>query len=153
MTRAKSGASHRHSVRRVMHQAKGYYGSRGRHFKAAKEQVAHSLSYAYRDRRARKRDFRRLWITRINAAARQHGLSYNRFIAGLRAADVEVDRKMLADLAVRDADAFEALVGVARSGLEGVPAAAGDVPARTGDGSAAGEPDAERPEATPDPQE
>src|ERR687892_1551926 len=112
MTRAKSGAQHRAKVRTVMRQARGYYGSRGRHYKAAKEQVAHSLAYSYRDRRVRKRDFRRLWITRINAAARSHGMSYNKFIAGLRAADVEVDRKMLADLAVRDPAAFGRLVEV-----------------------------------------
>ena len=116
MTRAKSGAQHRAKVRTVMRQARGYYGSRGRHYKAAKEQVAHSLAYAYRDRRVRKRDFRRLWITRINAAVRSHGLSYNRFIAGLKDAGVEVDRKMLADLAVNDPKAFEGLVEVAKGG-------------------------------------
>jgi large subunit ribosomal protein L20 len=98
--------------------AKGYYGARGRNYKAAKEQVTHSLAYAYRDRRNRKRDFRRLWITRINAAARGHGLSYNRFIAGLKAAQVDVDRKVLADIAVRDPEAFGAIVAVARAGLE-----------------------------------
>jgi len=76
----------------------------------------HSLAYAYRDRRVRKRDFRRLWITRINAAVRSHGLSYNRFIAGLKAADVQVDRKVLADLAVNDPEAFGALVEVAKAG-------------------------------------
>lgn len=118
MTRAKSGAPHRAKVRAVMRRAKGYYGSRGRHFKAAKEQVAHSLAYAYRDRRVRKRDFRRLWITRINAASRIHGLSYNRFVAGLKAAEVDVDRKVLADLAVRDPVAFGRLVEVAKAGLE-----------------------------------
>lgn len=118
MTRAKSGARHRAKVRAVMSRAKGYYGSRGRHYKAAKEQVAHSLAYAYRDRRARKRDFRRLWITRINAAARSHGLSYSTFIAGLKAADVEVDRRMLADVAVRDPQTFEQLVDVAKTGLQ-----------------------------------
>jgi large subunit ribosomal protein L20 len=118
MTRAKSGAAHRNKVRRVLGRSKGYYGARGRNFKAASEQVAHSLAYAYRDRRARKRDFRRLWITRINAAAREHGLSYNRFIAGLKAAEVEVDRKVLADLAVRDPEAFAGVVTVAKSALE-----------------------------------
>jgi large subunit ribosomal protein L20 len=116
MPRAKSGAQHRAKVRTVMRQARGYYGSRGRHYKAAKEQVMHSLAYAYRDRRVRKRDFRRLWITRINAAVRSHGLSYNRFIAGLKAADVQVDRKVLADLAVNDPQAFGALVEVAKAG-------------------------------------
>ena len=122
MPRAKSGAAHRKKVRNVLGQSKGYYGSRGTHYKAAKEQVMHSLAYAYRDRRNRKRDFRRLWITRINAAVREHGLSYSRFIAGLRAAEVEVDRKILADLAVRDPQAFAAVVSVAKSGLESLPA-------------------------------
>jgi large subunit ribosomal protein L20 len=114
MTRAKSGARHRAKVRAVMKKAKGYSAARGHRFKAAKEQVAHSLAYSYRDRRNRKRDFRRLWITRINAAARQHGLSYNRLISGLKAAEVEVDRKVLADIAVRDPVAFERLVDVAK---------------------------------------
>ena len=116
MPRSKSGAAHRAKVRTVMREAKGYYGSRGSHYKAAKEQVMHSLAYAYRDRRVRKRDFRRLWITRINAAAHSHGLSYNKFIAGLKAADVQVDRKMLAELAVNDPQAFGALVDVAKAG-------------------------------------
>lgn len=115
MTRAKSGARHRAKVRAVLGRAKGYSAARGKRFKAAKEQVAHSQAYAYRDRRARKRDFRRLWITRINAATRSHGLSYNRFISGLRAAEVDVDRKVLADLAVRDTAAFGRLVESARS--------------------------------------
>lgn len=118
MTRARSGARHRAKVRAVLGRAKGYSAARGKRFKAAKEQVAHSLAYSYRDRRARKRDFRRLWITRINAAARSHGLSYNKFISGLKAADVDVDRKMLADLAVRDPAAFSRLVEVAQSELQ-----------------------------------
>lgn len=118
MTRARSGARHRAKVRAVMKRSKGYYGSRGRHFKAAKEQVAHSLAYSYRDRRVRKRDFRKLWITRINAATRSHGLTYNRFIAGLRSAEVDVDRKVLADLAVRDPEAFAQLVEVAKGEFE-----------------------------------
>lgn len=118
MTRARSGSAHRAKVRSVLGRAKGYSAARGKRFKAAKEQVAHSLAYAYRDRRARKRDFRRLWITRINAAARSHGLSYNRFIAGLKAADIEVDRKVLADIAVRDPAAFGQLVEAAQSGLD-----------------------------------
>lgn len=101
-----------------MGRAKGYHLSRGKHFKAAKEQVAHSLAYAYRDRRVRKRDFRKLWIARINAASRDNGLSYNRFIAGLKAAEVQLDRKALADLAVQDSDAFGRLVEVAKAGLE-----------------------------------
>ncbi len=117
MTRARSGASHRAKVRAVLGSAKGYSAARGKRYKAAKEQVAHSLAYAYRDRRNRKRDFRRLWITRINAAARSHGMSYNKFIAGLRVAGVEVDRKVLADIAVRDPAAFGRLVEAAQSGL------------------------------------
>jgi large subunit ribosomal protein L20 len=118
MTRARSGARHRQKVRAVLKQAKGYSAARGKRFKAAKEQVAHSGAYAYRDRRNRKRDFRRLWITRINAAARSHGLSYNRFISGLKLAEIEVDRKVLADIAVRDPAAFGQLAELARVGLE-----------------------------------
>jgi large subunit ribosomal protein L20 len=105
-----------HKKRRVtLEQASGYRGQRSRLYRKAKEQVTHSLVYSYRDRRARKGDFRRLWITRINAAARQNGMTYNRFIQGLRAAGVEVDRKNLADLAVNDAAAFAALVEVAKA--------------------------------------
>src|SRR5882762_2537527 len=109
--RAVHGKKHRRSV---LEQAKGYYGNKSRSFRAANEQVMHSLQYAYRDRRARKGDFRQLWIQRINAATRQHGMSYSRFINGLKTAEVEVDRKVLADLAVRDGVAFAALVEVAR---------------------------------------
>jgi large subunit ribosomal protein L20 len=98
--------------------AKGYRGARSRQFKVAREQVMHSLQYAYRDRKARKGDFRRLWISRINAAARLNGLSYNRFIHGLKLAGVEVDRKILADLAVRDPQAFSELARLAGSELE-----------------------------------
>src|SRR5438270_7869890 len=116
MPRATSGAAHKNKVRQVLGRAKGYSAARGKRYKAAKEQVAHSLAYAYRDRRVRKRDFRRLWITRINAAARSNGLSYNRFISGLKAAEVQVDRKVLADLAVNDPEAFGALVEVAKAG-------------------------------------
>jgi large subunit ribosomal protein L20 len=108
--RAVHGKKHRRSV---LEQAKGYYGNKSRSFRAANEQVMHSLQYAYRDRRARKGDFRQLWIQRINAAARQNGMSYSRFISGLRAADVDIDRKVLADLAVREPAAFAALVKVA----------------------------------------
>ena len=107
--RAVHGKKHR---RAILEQAQGYYGNKSRSFKSANEQVMHSLQYAYRDRRARKGDFRQLWIQRINAAARQHGMSYSRFIAGLKTAGVEVDRKMLADLAVRDGAAFGALVAL-----------------------------------------
>jgi large subunit ribosomal protein L20 len=100
-----------------MKEAKGYYSSRGSHFKAAKEQVTHSGVYAYRDRRARKGDFRRLWITRINAAARENGLSYSKLIAGLRIAEVELDRKILAELAVNEPKTFAALADVAKQSL------------------------------------
>jgi large subunit ribosomal protein L20 len=100
-----------------MEQAKGYYGNKSRTYRAANEQLMHSMQYAFRDRRARKGDFRKLWIQRINAAARLNGMSYSRFIAGLHQAGVEVDRKVLADLAVSDAAAFAALVTVAQSAL------------------------------------
>jgi len=108
--RAVHGKKHR---RAILEQAQGYYGNKSRSYRAANEQVMHSLQYAYRDRRARKGDFRQLWIQRINAAARQHGMSYSAFIAGLRRAEVDVDRKVLADLAVTDPAAFGALVEVA----------------------------------------
>ena len=119
--RAVHGKKHR---RAVLEQAKGYYGNKSRSFKSANEQVMHSLQYAFRDRRARKGDFRQLWIQRINAATRQHGMSYSRFISGLRVAGVEVDRKVLADLAVTDPTAFAALVRLAEGGGEGVASAA-----------------------------
>jgi large subunit ribosomal protein L20 len=115
-----------HKKRRtVLEAASGYRGQRSRLYRKAKEQLLHSLNYAYRDRRARKGDFRRLWITRINAAARANGITYNRFIQGLRAAGVEVDRKVLADLAVTDEKAFAALVEVAKAAVpaEGTNAA------------------------------
>ena len=114
MARVKRAVSSKKHRRAVLEQAQGYYGNKSRSYRAAHEQVMHSLQYAYRDRRARKGDFRQLWIQRINAATREHGMSYSRFIAGLKAAEVEVDRKILADLAVRDRDAFAALVAVAR---------------------------------------
>ena len=107
-----------HKKRRVtLERASGYRGQRSRLYRKAKEQVTHSLVYSYRDRRARKGDFRKLWIQRINAAARAEGMTYNRFIAGLKAAGVEVDRKILAELAVNDAPAFIALVEVAKANL------------------------------------
>jgi large subunit ribosomal protein L20 len=114
--RALQGKKHR---RAVLEQARGYYGNKSRSFRAANEQVMHSLQYAYRDRRARKGDFRQLWIQRINAGARQHGMSYSRLIAGLRAADIDVDRKVLADLAVTDPAAFAKLVERAAAALPG----------------------------------
>jgi len=121
--RAINGKKHR---RAVLEQARGYYGNRSRSFRSANEAVMHSLQYAYRDRRARKGDFRRLWIARINAAARAHGVSYSRLIAGLRRAEVSVDRKVLADLAVTDPEAFARLVSVAQSAPEPVSAGSAD---------------------------
>jgi large subunit ribosomal protein L20 len=123
--RAVHGKKHR---RAVLERAKGYYGNKSRSFRAANEQVMHSLQYAYRDRRARKGDFRKLWIQRINAAARAEGMSYSRFIAGLHRAGVEVDRKILADLAVRDEVAFRALVVVAGDALAGTGSSGGAAP-------------------------
>jgi large subunit ribosomal protein L20 len=121
MARVKRAVHSKKHHRAVLEQAQGYFGNKSRSYRAAHEQVMHSLQYAYRDRRARKGDFRQLWIQRINAGARLHGMSYSRLIAGLRVAGVEVDRKMLADLAVRDDDAFAALVEVARDALAGAP--------------------------------
>jgi large subunit ribosomal protein L20 len=114
MARVKRAVHSKKRHRAVLEQAQGYYGNKSRSYRAAHEQVMHSLQYAYRDRRARKGDFRQLWIQRINAATRQHGMSYSRFIAGLKAADIEIDRKILADLAVRDPAAFAGLVALAR---------------------------------------
>ena len=119
MARVKGGVHAKKNHKAVLKRAKGHYGNRSRTFKAANESVMHSMQYAFRDRRARKGEMRKLWIQRINAACRINGTSYSRFIAGLKAAEIEVDRKMLADLAVRDADAFAALVKVA---LEVAPA-------------------------------
>ena len=113
MSRVKRPAQSRRRRREVLSRARGYYGNKSRSWRAANEQLMHSGNYAFRDRRARKNDFRRLWIQRINAACRQRGTSYSRFIAGLKAAGVEVDRKILADLAVNDPDAFSALVETA----------------------------------------
>jgi large subunit ribosomal protein L20 len=124
MARVKRAINAQKKRRTVLDEASGYRGQRSRLYRKAKEQVLHSMNYAYRDRRARKGDFRSLWITRINAAARQNGLTYNRFIQGLKAAGVEVDRKVLADLAVTDPTAFAALVGVAKAALPAAPAPA-----------------------------
>lgn len=118
MPRVKRSVPSRERRKGVLKEAKGYYSSRGKHFRAAKEQVTHSGVYAYRDRRARKGEFRRLWIMRINAAARQNGLSYSRLMSGLRLAEVDVDRKILADMAVNDPQAFAALAEVAKGSLE-----------------------------------
>ncbi len=117
MARVKGAVHAKKHHRAVLEQAQGYYGNKSRTFRAANEQVMHSLQYAFRDRRARKGDFRQLWIQRINAASRTHGLSYSRLMAGLRAAGVEVDRKVLADLAVTDDAACGALVEVARTAV------------------------------------
>jgi large subunit ribosomal protein L20 len=118
MSRVKRGTKRAQRRKKILKQAKGYYGVKSRGHRIAKQAVEKSLSYAYRDRRQKKRDFRSLWIVRINAAARQHGMSYSRFISGLKKAEIEVDRKMLADLAVRDEAAFGALVGAAKQALE-----------------------------------
>ena len=113
MARVKRAVSSKKHRREILERAKGYYGNKSRSYRAANEQVMHSGQYAFRDRRARKGEFRRLWIQRINAGCRQHGMSYSRFIAGLNAAGIEVDRKVLADLAVTDPTAFAALVEAA----------------------------------------
>jgi len=114
VARVKRAVNAHKKRRTTLELASGYRGQRSRLYRKAKEQMLHSLTYAYRDRRARKGDFRQLWITRINAAARLNGMTYNRFIQGLKTAGVEVDRKILAELAVHDAAAFAALVEVAR---------------------------------------
>ena len=116
--RVKRGTKRVKRRRKILKQAKGYYGTKSKAHRVAKLAVEKSLSYAYRDRRVRKREMRKLWIVRINAAARQHGLSYSRLIAGLKAAEIEVNRKMLADLAVNDADGFKAIAEAASAALE-----------------------------------
>ncbi|MEW6423477.1 MAG: 50S ribosomal protein L20 [Bacillota bacterium] len=117
MPRVKSSVVSRKRHKKILKLAKGYYGAKSKLYRVAKQQVMKSLAYAYRDRKARKRDFRKLWIARINAAARQNGISYSRFMNGLRKAGVNINRKMLADLAVKDAQAFGQLVEVAKSRL------------------------------------
>jgi len=124
MARVKRSVHAKKKRRTTLERAKGYYGNKSRSRRAANEQVMHSLQYSFRDRRARKGEFRKLWIQRINAACRQNDISYSRFIAGLREAGIEVDRTVLADLAVTDAPAFTALVTAARAALdEATPAA------------------------------
>ena len=118
MPRVKRSVHARKKRRKVLGQAKGYWGLKKSSYRYAKEQVEHSLTYAYRDRKVRKRTFRQLWIIRINAAARQHGLSYNQLMSGLRKAEVELDRKVLAELAVSDPQAFGALAARAKSALD-----------------------------------
>ena len=117
MARVKRSVNAQKKRREVLERASGYRGQRSRLYRKAKEQVTHSLVYSYNDRKAKKGDFRRLWIQRINAAVRAQGMTYNRFIQGLKAAEVEVDRKILADLAVNDPAAFTALVEVAKANL------------------------------------
>lgn len=118
MARVKRAVHARKKRRKVMERASGYTGARSRRYRTAREQTLNSLQYAYRDRRARKGDFRKLWIMRINAAARNNGTTYSRLIAGLKAAEIEVDRKMLAEMAVNDPAAFSQLVEVANAAAE-----------------------------------
>lgn len=125
MARVKGGVHAKKKRRAVLGKAKGYYGNRSRTFRSANEAVMHAGQYAFRDRRARKGEMRRLWIQRINAACRIHEISYSRFISGLRIAGVEIDRKALADLAVRDDAAFAALVAVAKDANASAAATAG----------------------------
>jgi large subunit ribosomal protein L20 len=117
MPRVKRSVHGRKKRRAVLEQAKGYYGARSRRYRVAKEQLLHSGVYAYRDRRRRKGEFRRLWIVRIGAAARVNGMSYSLFIRGLKAANLDLDRKVLADIAATDPPGFTGLVEVARAGL------------------------------------
>ena len=126
MARVKRAVNAHKKRRSVLEQASGYRGQRSRLYRKAKEQVLHSMTYAYRDRKKRKGDFRQLWIQRINAACRQDGMTYNRFIQGLKAAGVELDRKALAEIAVSDPAAFTALVGVAKAANEANAATAAD---------------------------
>jgi large subunit ribosomal protein L20 len=118
MPRVKRSVHARKKRRKVLEQARGYWGLKSRSYRYAKEQVEHSLVYAYRDRKAKKRTFRQLWIVRINAAARLHDLSYNQFIAGLKKAEIELDRKVLAELAVSDPAAFGKIAERAKAALQ-----------------------------------
>ncbi|HIT10680.1 MAG TPA: 50S ribosomal protein L20 [Candidatus Onthousia faecigallinarum] len=119
MARVKNGATTKARHKKVLKQAKGYFGSKHRLYKSAKEQLMHSGQYAFRDRKQKKREFRKLWITRINAACRENGISYSRFIEGLNKAGVEVNRKMLSEIAIHDEKAFQELVEIAKKGKEG----------------------------------
>ena len=123
MTRVKGGTIHRARRKKVMDRAKGYFGSKHRLYKSAKEQVMHSGKYAYRDRRQKKRDFRKLWITRINAACRMNDISYSKFINGLNIAGVTINRKMLAEIAIDSPETFTNLVNIAKDALEKGPQA------------------------------
>lgn len=118
MARVKRGTKQIRKRKKILKQAKGYYGTKSRAFRIAKQAVERSAAFAYRDRRQRKRQMRSLWIVRINAAARMHGLSYSRFMHGLKESDCGLNRKILADLAVRDEEAFADLADLARQGLE-----------------------------------
>ena len=122
MARVKRAVNAHKKRRETLERAAGYRGQRSRLYRKAKEQVTHSLVYSYRDRRAKKGEFRKLWIQRINAAVRAQGMTYNRFIQGLHAAEIEVDRKILADLAVNDPAAFAQIVDIARTHVPGAPA-------------------------------
>ncbi len=117
MSRVKSGVTARARHKKIVKMAKGYYGNKSIQFKVANQQVMKSLSYAYRDRKRKKRDFRRLWITRINAACRMNGVSYSRFINGLKLAGIQLDRKVLADIAVNDPAGFANIVEAAKAAL------------------------------------
>ena len=130
MTRVKGGNIHKNRRKKIMNLAKGYFGSKHRLYKTAKEQVMHSLSYAYRDRRQNKREFRKLWITRINAACRQNDISYSKFINGLSKAGITINRKMLSEIAIDDPASFSELVKTAKSALEGKLAAPKKVEAK-----------------------
>ena len=118
MPRVKRGVTARASHKKVLKKAKGYRGARSRVFRVAKQAVTKAGQYAYRDRKAKKRMFRRLWIARINAAAREQGMTYSRLMEGLKKANVDIDRKMLADLAIADSQAFSAIVDKAKAGLQ-----------------------------------
>lgn len=126
MSRTRNSPASRNRRRKVLKMAKGYYGAKSRLYRTANEAVIRSLRFSYRDRKTRKRQFRRLWITRINAAARMNGLSYNRFIDGLNKAQIEVDRKMLAELAVNDQQVFNQLVEIAKAHLSDNGNSSGD---------------------------
>lgn len=127
MARVKNGAVTKARHKKVLKQAKGYFGSKHRLYKSAKEQLMHSGQYAFRDRKQKKRDFRKLWITRINAACRQNDISYSRFIEGLNKAGVEINRKMLSEIAINDPKMFSELVKTAKEGKEGKVKAATEV--------------------------
>ncbi|OWY61227.1 50S ribosomal protein L20 [cyanobacterium TDX16] len=147
MARVKRGVAAKKHRKATLERAKGYYGNKSRSYRAANEQVMHSLQYAYRDRRAKKGEFRKLWIQRINAACRLNGISYSRFINGLKRAEVEVDRKVLADLAVNEPAAFAALVEVAQAAGDGdgptpAPKAKAEKPAKAEKAEKADEPEA-----------